>query len=278
MRPTSLSLAALAALALAAPAAALALAAPAAAQDSPREWLERCRRGWAGSDRVHHCEVRESRIPAGGVVRVDGGRNGGAIVRAWDGRDVVVRARVQAAAGTEREAAALARGIDVHTAGTIRATGPETRRNAHWSVTYEILVPARTDLEVQAVNGPVSVEGVTGRMTLETRNGPVNLTDVAGAVTARTTNGPLNIALAGRGWTGGGLDAETRNGPVNLRIAGGYAARLETGTVHGSMNVRLPVAITRTPRGARRVSTDLNGGGATVRAVTTHGPVNVRAR
>lgn len=269
MRPTSLALAAL---------AALALAAPAASQDSPQEWLERCRRGGPGSGRVHHCEVRESRIPAGGAVRVEGGRNGGAVVRAWDGRDVVVRARVQAAAGTEREAAAIARGIDVHTAGTIRATGPETRRGAHWSVTYEILVPARTDVEVQAFNGPVSVEGVTGRMTLETHNGPVNLIDVAGDVRARTTNGPLNIALSGRGWTGGGLDAETRNGPVNLRIPGDYAARLETGTVHGPMRIALPVTVTRTARGARRVATDLNGGGATVRAVTTHGPVNVRTR
>lgn len=256
-----------------------AVAAPAAAQDS--DWAERCERNNRGNNREVHCEVRESRIPARGSLRVDAGENGGVTVRAWDGRDVLVRARVQTHARTDAEARELARGIRVSTDGTIRATGPDNPgRNRGWAVGYEILVPARTSLNVQTHNGPISVEGLTGDMDLRAVNGPISLEELAGDVKARTENGPITVTLSGRRWSGEGLDVETVNGPVSLRLPRGYAAHLESGTVNGPINapagMRPPRREGRGWRPGGRISTDINGGGPTIRAVTTNGPVNIR--
>jgi hypothetical protein len=54
-----------------------------------------------------------------------------------------------------------------------------------------------------------------------------------------------------------------------------YRARLETGTVNGGFRIDFPITIQgRITR--RRITTDLNGGGPTIRAVTTNGGVVIR--
>lgn len=260
-------------------AVALSLSAPfsAHAQQGGDDWVERCRRWNGNSDREVHCEVRETRLRADGSLSVDGLENGGVSVRAWDGADVLVRAKIQTQAPTAAEARELARGIAVRTGGeTISASGPEAGRRRSWSVSYEIFVPRRTDLRLRANNGPIDVRGVSGRMALEAQNGPLTLHEVSGDVRGRTTNGPLTVTLAGASWSGQGLDVETTNGPVTLMIPERYSARLETGTVNGPMNIDFPVTVQG--RITQRIKTDLGRGGAPVRAVTTNGPVTVRAR
>lgn len=263
----------------------LALAAavsPAAAQNDSDRWVQNCRRNNGGDDREVHCEVRETRIPARGSLRVDAGQNGGVAVRAWDGSDVVVRARIQTSARTEADARALAQGIRVSTDGTIRSTGPETSgRNRHWSVSYDILVPARTNLNAETHNGPISVERLAGDIEVRAVNGPISLNQLAGDVEARAQNGPITVTLSGRRWNGEGLDAETVNGPITLRMPRGYAAHLESGTVHGPINAPSGMRPPRREDGRRwstggRISTDINGGGPTIRVVTTNGPVNIQ--
>jgi hypothetical protein len=251
------------------------LALPAAAQE-PSDWAERCRSWNHDDNREVVCEERETRLGARESLSVDGRQNGGVSVRAWDGRDVLVRAQIQATAPSREEAGRVARQVSVSTSGgTIRATGPETEGPRGWAVSYEIFVPRRMDLEIQTHNGPISVTGVSGEMELRAVNGPVNLRDVGGDVRARTTNGPLNVRLAGSRWSGDGLDAQTTNGPVNLTVPGGYSAELETGTVHGSVRMDIPVTV----RGevTRHIRTRLGGGGPPIRVMTTNGPVTVRA-
>jgi hypothetical protein len=246
----------------------------AAAQDRDN-WLEHCRRN-QGDDRVTFCDEREVRLPARGSLGVDGATNGGVAVKAWDRDEILVRERIQASGRTMERARQIAAGIRVDTDGEIRASGPATPgRNESWSVSYEIFVPRRTNLQITTNNGPIAVERVSGEMSLRVQNGPLVLTAVSGDVHGRATNGPLVVTLEGSRWSGAGLDAETTNGPVNLTIPDGYNTRLTVGTVNGPMNVDLPRATDRGRRG-RRIETTLGSGGAPVRAVTTNGPVVVR--
>jgi DUF4097 and DUF4098 domain-containing protein YvlB len=129
------------------------------------------------------------------------------------------------------------------------------------------------DLDVQAVNGPVAVEGIHGHMTLRTENGPLQISGAGGDIEGRTTNGPLSVTLTGSRWQGHGLDVETTNGPVQLSIPDGYSAELTTGTDNGPM----AGAFVGASRGHRRrhVSMVLGSGGAPVRVITTNGPVSV---
>jgi hypothetical protein len=64
-----------------------------------------------------------------------------------------------------------ARQVRVHTeGGRISSDGPDTGRGRGYSVSYLILVPRRMDLSVETHNGPVGVEGVTGRIQLTAVN------------------------------------------------------------------------------------------------------------
>jgi len=249
----------------------------AAQRDDDEDWVARCQRWNHNSDRENFCEQRETRIAAPSALEVDARENGGVHVRAWDGSGVLVRQKIQAWAPSREEARQVAQAIRVHTAGgDIHAEGPEMSRRTGYSVSYEIFVPRRMDLRVTTHNGPLAVDGVTGRMQLSVSNGPLALNDLGGDVHARATNGPLAIRLSGSRWSGEGLDAETTNGPLTLSIPDGYHATLTTGTVNGPMNIDIPV--TFRGRFPRQFTTDLGGGGTAIRAVTTNGPVVVRSR
>ena len=274
---------------LAAPALALALLVVPAlvrAQESDDEWLDNCRDGRWGDwgQRARHCEIREMGMKATRApLRVDPGMNGGVDIIGWDRDSIAVTARIQVHARTQDDADAIARDIKIEAAGgTVRVTsgsGAQGRgwgRRQNWSVSFVVMVPRRTDLNLSTDNGPLSVQDVTGQMDLSTQNGPLSLTGVGGDVHASAQNGPLSIELFGTRWEGAGLDAATQNGPADLTIPDNYNAKIEFGTVNGPMDVGFPMTVTISGRVKNRISTTLGNGGAPVRVVTTNGPMTVR--
>jgi len=249
-------------------------------QRTDDEWLENCQDSNRRSDRYVFCDVRVERMrtPSGGL-RVSGGQNGGVIVIGENRSDVEVHARIQTNAGSDANAQDLAEEIRVDlSGGEIRADGPETDREESWSVTFVVHVPRRLDLELDAHNGPMSIEDVTGAIEAQTHNGPLALRRVSGDVVARAQNGPLTVELTGNRWSGTGLDAETVNGPVTLIVPDGFSAELEAGTVNGPLNSDIPLTVTRIDRRSRRIQTTLGNGGPPVRVVTTNGPVSIVSR
>ncbi|HKV50497.1 MAG TPA: DUF4097 family beta strand repeat-containing protein [Gemmatimonadaceae bacterium] len=254
--------------------AALVWGAPAVhAQHSNHDWLDRCREDAQNADRPRYCEERTMGSHAGGgTITVDGGQNGGARVAGWDKDSIDVVARIQTNARSEDDARALAGQISISVSnGTIRASGPQSRGGASWSVSFDVLVPHASDLDITAYNGPVAVRSVHGKMELQAENGPLDIDDAGGDVHGRTTNGPLAVHLTGKSWDGRGLDAETTNGPVTMQIPSSYSAHLETGTSNGPMRISFPITVEG--RLSRHITADLGSGGPTVRAVTTNGPL-----
>jgi DUF4097 and DUF4098 domain-containing protein YvlB len=162
--------------------------------------------------------------------------------------------------------------------GRLRAEGPGTGRDRWWAVSYEIRAPRRSDLVLETVNGPLTVENVSGRMQLDAVNGPLSLEAVGGDVQARTRNGPLHVRLEGTQWEGRGLDAETTNGPVVVEVPEGFNAELEAGTHNGPMDLGFPVTVQGRIGGGRmrHIRTTLGRGGPVIRAVTTNGPAVLR--
>lgn len=255
--------------------AALALPAPAQQPSSRADrFMEDCdRNGRRDSERF--CEVRDLKMPVSERLYVDARDNGSVRFFAHDRGEILVRALVSAWADSRADAQALAKEITVQaTSGRVSADGPSTRRYTGWAVSYEVWVPRRMDLEAVAHNGGVSVDGVTGRMDLRAVNGSVSLQNVGGDVRAETTNGSVRAALSGTTWAGNFLDLETTNGSVTLDIPRNYNAQLETGTVNGGMHIDFPVTVQG--RINDRISTKLGNGGPRVRARTTNGSVRIR--
>ncbi len=188
-----------------------------------------------------------------------------------------VTAGLQANAGSDADASNMLKEVRIVADGSsVRAEGPSNWRSREWSASYVVWVPRKFDLSLEATNGALGVDGVSGRLDLRTTNGSVALSDVGGDVHARTQNGSLNVQLAGTVWDGGGLDAETQNGSVRLAVPEKFAGQLETGTVNGSIYTDFPV--TMEGRISRRLSLPLNGGGKTIRALTTNGSVRMSRR
>jgi hypothetical protein len=253
-------------------------AVPVSAQrrSDPRDWEVDCSRSWGDRDTERVCSITETTISAsGGTLDVDGRMNGGVTVLGENRRDVLVRTKIEANARTESRAEEISRAIRIHTdGGRIYAEGPDTRGHEWWSVTFEVHVPARSDLDLHAHNGGIAVAGVTGTLRMETLNGGIHLASVNGDVVAETTNGGLHVDLDGDRWEGKGLDATTTNGGVRLRVSSGYSAHLETGTVNGGVDIDFPVTVQG--KIGRRITTDLGKGGATIRLITTNGGVDIR--
>ena len=252
-------------------------AGPALAQSrDAQRWLDDCRNGRWGRDREQFCDVREQTIAVRASLRVDGRENGSIEIIGADRKDILVISKIQAQAESANEAKELASGIRVEIGDDIRADGPSTRWRSSWSVSYEIHVPRKTNLDLTANNGGISIENVDGRLEFETNNGGISLTGVSGNVRGSTSNGGLDVVLSGDRWTGEGLDVRTTNGGVELAIPANYSAQLETGTVNGGMEIGFPITVQG--RINRRLTTTLGNGGPVVRVTTTNGGVAIRRR
>jgi len=233
-------------------------------------------RSWYNDRLVGNCEIREQTLaPTGSPIAIDGRQNGGVSVKGWDQNQILVRARVQTGAPTAAEAEALGREIRIETGGSkIFASGPESRRDYHWDVSYEVLVPRRSDVSIETHNGGIAIADVNGHINFEATNGGVVLKKVAGTVKGSTTNGGLVIELTGDRWEGETLDVSTTNGGVVMSIPENYSANLQTGTVNGGISVDFPVTVQGDLK--KQLAVNLGSGGATVRAMTTNGGVRIR--
>jgi len=254
----------------------LATVATAQTGDRAEHWRDNCERGW-NSDRARFCELRTYTISPATRISVDGGDNGGVAFIGENRSDVKIVARVQATADDDATATAIARQVRIFTdGGQIRSEGPSTRGHTSWSVSYDVYVPSKANLEANTQNGGISAEQIQGEMNFEATNGGIHLADVGGSVRARTTNGGVTANLSGTTWQGQGLDLQTTNGGATVFVPRGYNAQLETGTNNGGMRVDFPITV----RGSltRHVSTQLGSGGPIVRVVTTNGGVHIAER
>ncbi len=236
-----------------------------------------CRDNSYYNDRlVSNCEIREQTLaPSGGAIAIDGRQNGGISVKGWDQGQILVRARVQAGAPTAAEAEALGKQVRIETSGAkIHATGPESKRDYHWDVSYEVFVPRRADLSLETHNGGIAIADVNGKIDFTALNGGVVLKRVGGAVRGSTTNGGLMIELAGDRWDGDSMDVSTTNGGVIMSVPENYSAHIETGTVNGGVNTEFPVTVKGEV--TKQIALNLGSGGATVRAMTTNGGVHLK--
>ena len=239
-------------------------------QDWCYEWRGR------GAERGWHCEVREFTMPAPeGVLRVDGGLNGGIEVEGWDETHVLVEARVSANARDDDDARDLVSRVTIEEGGTIRARGPSMGDKESWSVSFRVFVPRRSDLDLETHNGGIAVRDLAGRVRFDALNGGVRLEELAGDIRGSTTNGGLHVRLDGERWDGAGMDVRTTNGGVQLAIPDDYNAHIETGTVNGGVWIDFPVVVQGNVR-SRAFTFDVGEGGATVRVTTTNGGVRVQ--
>jgi hypothetical protein len=104
------------------------------------------------------------------------------------------------------------------------------------SVDFDVIVPPGSDIEIYTGYGAIDVDGVHGKMALESREGDVSVQNSEGAVTINSTNGSVNAANVQ-----GPLSLTLDNGDIALQhvsLAGSSQITVEHGSIDfdGSIN------------------------------------------
>jgi hypothetical protein len=104
-------------------------------------------------------------------------------------------------------------------------TDPELKRNV--SISYEITVPAQTELHSNTGSGDQTVEGIRGPADVSSGSGGLKLARIGSTVHAKTGSGDVNLDEIQ-----GNVRAETGSGSIHAKgVAGGFEARTGSGDV-----------------------------------------------
>ncbi len=204
--------------------------------------------------------------------------NGAVSVETGDGDVLDVKALVVAHGPSDEAAREALDNVEIEdeVSGAevrLRTASPKGPRRRPVEVTYTIRAPRRAKLEIETVNGSITVNGAAAALKAESTNGSIDGTDLSGDVKAETTNGSIKIRMAALG--DGGVALETTNGSVDLRLPGDAKATLSARSVNGGISVAdLPFERTG-EAGRRKLDGAINGGGAPLRLETVNGRIRV---
>jgi hypothetical protein len=221
-----------------------------------------------------HCEIREINLPFSGAVDIKTGGVGAIAVRAWDNAYVLARVHVNASAGDEWQARAIAAAVHIDTTSDrIWASGPVGKS---WAVSYEVFVPRECGLRLHTKVGAISIVNVAGTIDLETSVGALSLSGLAGEVAAKTGVGAISVVLAGDRWIGKGLIASTGTGAIKITAPANYSARFDLRTALGGVSTDFPGARAQsTGFLGRKLAFHAGAGGARIQASTSIGQIEL---
>lgn len=244
-------------------------------------------------DAVVRSETRTLSKAEAPVLKVHPHANGGTQVVGWDQNDYSVTACKAVAPGDAADSLFSQITMSIEN-GTVSTHGP-SGEDQHWTVYLLIRTPKSAAIEVETMNGPISLYDVDGKLTAHAHNGPISMRNFSGdaEVTAlngpisvegsggnvriRTQNGPINVDLKGTSWNGSGLSADAENGPLTLRVPSGF----QSGFVVESTNYA-PMSCRASICGSARKTWDdehrrieYGSSPAVVHLSTVNGPVSV---
>lgn len=177
---------------------------------------------------------------------------------------VHISGRIRASHGSDSDTESRVRQLEqnppvVQNGSTIRVghiESSELRRNI--SISYELVVPAETEVHSNTGSGNVRVEGTRGQLNSESGSGSLDIRRIGASVRAHTGSGDVvldDIHGSAKVHTGSGsiraekilagFDGETGSGGIELRATGPGNVRAEAGSgnvelhgIRGSLNAQ----------------------------------------
>lgn len=185
--------------------------------------------------------------------------DGEVTVRGWD------KSEVQYKATSLAENNETLKQLDIITEqnGQMINITARNEHNHHASVAFEVFVPRQTTLHVSSGDGSVSLDGVSGEITLRSGDGEIAVSNSGGLLHVNTGDGKIQISkFDGQvdARTGDGaialdgifkaLSARTGDGEISLTVPAGSSFTIETNLPDEISNEGFTVSedITRSPR------------------------------
>jgi hypothetical protein len=157
------------------------------------------------------------------------------------------------------------------------------------SISYELTVPANTQVNAQTGSGSQSIGSVDGPVRAQTGSGSIRIERTGGSLQAQTGSGNIQADSVGgeiRAQTGSGsievrqvtkgdVAVQTGSGSVTLTLPSDAAYTLDAQTGSGSISTAQPLTV-QGSIGRRRVTGTVRGGGHSVRVKTGSGSIDIR--
>ena len=106
----------------------------------------------------------------------------------------------------------------------------------------EIKVPKQTTLDLKTMNGSISVEGISGEMTIDAMNGHINVQDASGPVVAHSMNGRIVASIA-QVSASKASSFSSMNGSIEVTLPANLKARLKMKTDRGEIYTDFDVKV-----------------------------------
>jgi len=221
--------------------------------------------------------------------------NGGITVKAYEGKEVVVEARVRNRENSRNEGGP--KRLSISTTGlSVEEENNEVNINTDsymHPIDVTVSVPAHTSLKLRAVNdGDIVVTGVDGDLDVDDVNGSVTLNNVSGSAVAHALNGHLHATFT-RVDPQKAMAFSSLNGDIDITFPADLKAnvsiRSDQGDVFSDFEVQLKAASSqpvvedgRGHGGKYRVKIDktvhgtINGGGPEIQFRNFQGQIYIR--
>jgi len=221
--------------------------------------------------------------------------NGGIIVKAYEGKEVVVEAHARNHENSRNEGGP--KRLAISTTGlSVEEENNEVNVNTESymrAIDVTVSVPVRTSLKLRAVNdGDIVVTGVNGELDVDDINGAVTLNNVSGSVVAHALNGHVYATLT-RVEPQKAMAFSSLNGDIDVTfpvdLKANVSIRSDRGDVFSDFDVQLKAAASqpvvedsREKGGKYRVKIDktvhgtINGGGPEIQFTNFQGQIYIR--
>ena len=232
-----------------------ATAASAAASATAAQAAEGNRHGRLAAQTVETKSFQVSGAPRVNISTFDGE----VTVRGWDKSEVQYKATSRA----ENEEALKQLDILTEQNGQMITISARNENDRNGSVAFEVFVPRQTTLHVASGDGSVSLDGVSGEISLRSGDGAIEVSNSGGQLQVNTGDGTIQISkFDGQvdARTGDGaialdgifkaLSARTGDGEISLTVPAGSSFTIETNLPDEISNEGFTVSedITRSPR------------------------------
>jgi TM2 domain-containing membrane protein YozV len=144
------------------------------------------------------------------------------------------------------------------------------------SVDYLVRVPQGSRLEnLSSVNGDLTIDGITGDIDASNVNGSTRIKDAVGNLKLNSVNGRIDAEMSAL-TNGQQVSLHAVNGELELALPANPNADFSANSVNGSITSAFPgLQAKREFPGGNSLKGTLGAGGATVKAATVNGSINI---
>ncbi len=240
------------------------------------------------------------RLPFGGTVTLSGAPAGSIIIEGWQRSELEITASIELQAPTAADLDRLAplnnftvdpdvNHIRILTTGThdrvfmkrVTKNFPKNLIGLPWKVDYHIKIPALTDLNIDAGNGPMSLSGVEGAVRLNALSSNADLSLTGGLVSATIQTGTVNVIIPTRGWHGLGSEIKLATGNLNVELMPGFSGDINADVLRlGEVKIAYPDLQPRegSSINSKSIRARAGSGGATLNFTVGDGAIVIRQK